>query len=289
MRRFFKSASFKIFAVVLAALIAGSAFATFSRSGSAPLTAVTSVLFGPVQRLSAYIASTLAELPISFRSSSVLAQEVNDLQAEIDAMRSQLADYEQIKKENENYKDLLELKESNPDYQFAEASIIGRDASNHFGSFILNKGSAAGIAVNDPVVYGYDSVVDGAMLVGVVTSVTLTQCTVSTLFDPNINVSCYEIRTRDLGFVTTTVELAEDGLCKMPGLASATAIAPGGVICTSGIGGIYPRDLVIGTVNEIVPGDVDISMSAIITPGAPFEELTDVFVITHFNGQGATN
>ena len=63
----------------------------------------------------------------------------------------------------------------------------------------LNKGSINDIRVNDPVIYG-------EYLVGVVASVTPTQCTVNTILNPNVNVSAYEVRTRDLGFVTSTVE-----------------------------------------------------------------------------------
>ena len=51
MIRFLKSSAFKIFAVIAAALLAGSVFAVASRSGSSPLTSVTSIIFGPLSRL----------------------------------------------------------------------------------------------------------------------------------------------------------------------------------------------------------------------------------------------
>ena len=123
---------------------------------------------------------------------------------------------------------------------------------------------------------------------GVVTSVTLTQCTVKTIMNPDVNVSAYEIRTRDLGFVTSTPQLAEDGLCIMPGLPDTTAISPGGMVCTSGVGGIYPRDLIIGTVTKVTDSTTDISASATIETEIDFSALTDVFIITEFDGQGAS-
>ena len=145
-------------------------------------------------------------------------------------------------------------------------------------SFTLNKGSAHGINVNNPVIYG-------KYLVGVVASVTPTQCTVNTILNPKVNVSAYEVRTRDLGYVTSTVALAQEGHCHMPGLASSTAVTAGGIICTSGVGGIFPRDLIIGNIVDVVDGTVDISASAIIEPGIDFSEITDVFIITSFDGQ----
>lgn len=278
MIRFLKSSAFKIFAVIAAALLAGSVFAVASRSGSSPLTKVTSVVFGPLSRASSYIASELSNLPVSFRSSSALAKQIEEMQKEIDSLNEQLVDYEDMKHKNEFYQEFLEIKEAHSDYVFAEAAIIGRDAANQVGSFTLNKGSANDISVNDPVIYG-------KYLVGVVASVTPTRCTVNTILNPKVNVSAYEIRTRDLGFVTSTVALAQEGQCHMPGLSTSTAVTSGGIVCTSGVGGIFPRDLIIGTVVDIVDGTVDISASAIIEPGVDFSEITDVFIITSFNGQ----
>lgn len=278
MIRFLKSSAFKIFAVIAAALLAGSVFAVASRSGSSPLTKVTSVIFGPLSRASSYVAAELSNLPVSFRSSSALARQIEEMQKEIDSLTEQLVDYEDMKHKNEFYQEFLEIKEEHSDYVFAEAAIIGRDAANQMGSFTLNKGSSSDISVNDPVIYG-------KYLVGVVASVTPTRCTVNTILNPKVNVSAYEVRTRDLGFVTSTVALAQEGHCHMPGLSSSTAVTAGGIVCTSGVGGIFPRDLIIGSVVDIVDGTVDISASAVIEPGVDFNEITDVFIITEFDGQ----
>jgi rod shape-determining protein MreC len=278
MIRFLKSTAFKIFAVVAAALLAGSVFAFASRSGSSPLTSVTGVVFGPLSRLTSYVSAEISKLPISFKSSSALAVEIKDLEKKIDKLTEQLVDYEQIKHKNEFYQEFLCLKEEHSDYVFAEAAIIGRDAADNLGSFTLNKGSLNDISINDPVIYG-------KYLVGVVASVTPTQCTVNTILNPKVNVSAYEVRTRDLGFVTSTVALAQEGHCHMPGLSSSTAVTAGGIICTSGVGGIFPRDLIIGTIVDVVDGTIDISASAVIQPGVDFSLMTDVFIITSFNGQ----
>ncbi len=278
MIRFFKSMAFRIFAVIAASLIAGSVFALATRSGSSPLTGAVSFVFGPITRLSSYVAAQFENLPISFKSSSDLAQQVKELEKQVDSLTEQLVDYEQAKNKNKFYQEFLELKEEHSDYEFAEAAIIGRDAADNLGSFTLNKGSLHGISVNDPVIYG-------EYLVGVVESATPNQCTVSTILNPKVNVSAYEVRTRDLGFVTSSVELAQEGHCRMPGLSSTTAVTAGGLVCTSGVGGIYPRDLIIGTIVDVVDGTVDISASAIIEPSVDFSEITDVFVITAFDGQ----
>ncbi len=278
MIRFFKSTAFRIFAVIAAALIAGSVFALATRSGSSPLTSAVSFVFSPITRLSSYVAAQFENLPVSFKSSSALAVRVAELEKQVDSLTEQLVDYEQAKNKNKFYQEFLELKEEHSDYEFAEAAVIGRDAADKLGYFTLNKGSLNGISVNDPVIYG-------EYLVGVVESVTPNQCTVSTILDPKVNVSAYEVRTRDLGFVTSSVELAQQGYCCMPGLSSSTAVTAGGIVCTSGVGGIFPRDLIIGTIIDVVDGTVDISASAIIQPSVDFSEITDVLIITAFDGQ----
>lgn len=278
MFRFLKSTAFKIFAVIAAALLVGSVFAVVSRSGSSPLTSVTSFVFSPVSKLSSRVAAEFSKIPISFKSSTALAKEVESLQKQIDNLTEQLVELEQLRNKNALYREFLEIKEAHSDYIFAEAAIVGRDAADNLGTFTLNKGSSSDISVNDPVIYG-------KYLVGVVASVTPTQCTVNTILNPKVNVSAYEVRTRDLGFVTSTVLLAKDGHCHMPGLSSSTAVTAGGIVCTSGVGGIFPRDLIIGNIVDVVDGTVDISASAIIEPGIELSEITDVFVITSFDGQ----
>lgn len=282
MIRFLKSSSFKLFAIILSALIAGSIVSVASRSGSSPVTKAVSVVFGPASRLASYVTNSFRDLPISFKSSSALQKEINSLNGEVDSLREQLVNYEQLVHQNEFYKEFLELKTEHRDYKFAQADIIGTDAANRFASFTLNKGSSSSVSVNDPVIYG-------KYLVGVVVSVTPTQCVVNTIFNPTVNVSAYEVRTQEVSYVTTTLEYAKQGLCVMPGLSSFTAISAGGLVCTAGVGGIYPADLIIGKVTDIVDATVDISASAVIEPGVDFSQITDVFVITDFHGQANDN
>jgi len=259
----------------------GGAAAAAMHSGSPPANSVISTVFSPLQRASSFLAQKFSAFSINFKSSATLSKQVDELNKEIEDLQSQLVDYEQMKSQNALYKEFLELKESHKDYKFCEASVVGRDAANPLSAFVLNRGSNDGIAVNDPVIYG-------KYLVGVVTSVTLTQCTIKTILNPSVNTSAYEIRTRDLGFVTTTAAYAKNGLCTMPGLSNSTAVSPGGIVCTSGVGGIYPRDLIIGTVTKVEDSDTDISATAIIKPGADIASITDVFIITEFEGQGSS-
>lgn len=206
MNRFYRTKTFKIFTAVIAVLILGAVTAAVLHSNTSPANSVVSTIFSPLQRASSFLSQKLSEFSINFKSSATLSKQVDELNAEIEELRAQLIDYEQMKNQNELYREFLELKEDNPDYKFSEAAVIGRDSANPLSTFVLNKGSTDDVSVNDPVIYG-------KYLVGVVTSVSLTQCTIKTIMNPDVNVSAYEVRTRDLGFVTSTPALAKDGFC----------------------------------------------------------------------------
>ena len=180
--KFYKSRTFKIFVGVLVVLIIGVAAAAAMHSGSSPANSVISTVFSPLQRASSFLAQKFSAFSINFKSSATLSKQVDELNKEIEDLQSKLVDYEQMKSQNALYKEFLELKESHKDYKFCEASVVGRDAANPLSAFVLNRGSNDGIAVNDPVIYG-------KYLVGVVTSVTLTQCTIKTILNPSVNTS----------------------------------------------------------------------------------------------------
>ena len=276
MRRFFKSSGFKLFLAVLVVLMSGSVLAAVTQDSSSPFASATAIVFGPIQRLSAKAALEMSELSLSFKSASYYKQQAEELESELAECRNQLSGYDKALNKIELYENFLEIKEENPDYTFVSASIIARDADDLFGSFTLNKGTVHGISVNDTVIYN-------KYLVGVVTSVMATQCNVDTILNPKVNISAYETRTRESGYVETDSSMSKDGLCRLSGIERTTQIAPGGMVCTSGTGGIYPKDLLIGEVGEIADATENISSYAVIKPYVDFSKLIDLFIITGFS------
>lgn len=278
MRSFWKSTRLKVMCVVLAALIIGSVFAVLSQNGVSPFASAVEVVFSPLQQLSAVVSDKFGNVAVGFRSSLAYAKEVEELKKQIADYQEQVVDNEQLKQKLKSYEDVLGVKDEHQDFEFQPALVIGRDSADKFYSFVINKGEKDGITVNDPVI-------SGKYLVGRVAKVTSHTAVVLTVLDPKVNVSAYEVRTREQGFATSTIELSKEGLARLSGLERSTAIAPEGIVCTSGVGGIYPRDLIIGTVREVLNDEHDISSYAVLEPGADIAHLQDVFVITDFEGQ----
>lgn len=275
MKKFFKTTSFKILAVLLAVCLTGMFFAAVTNNGTSPLTSVAGVVFSPLQRLAAFAADKFDDFSGAFVSSSVYRQQIRELQEKVAEYQSQLVDYEKLRKKVESYENFLEVKDNNPDYVFAAATVIGRDSADVFSSFTLNAGSADGVKVNCPVIYG-------EYLIGVVKEVNISSCVVYTIFNPKVNISAYEIRSGEIGYVNSTTSLALKGECRMSGLDANTVITSGGIVCTSGIGGIYPRGLIIGTVLKVEADENDVSSNAIVKPDIDLTQLRDVFIITDF-------
>ena len=279
MRSFFKSTRFKGFLGFFGVLVLSIVIAAATESGSSPASTVLGTVFSPLQSVSSAIADSVKDFSVYFRSSAQYQERVKELENQLGEAQKELVGYEQAKQQLALYEEFLELKEENEDFQFASASVIGSDSSDAFGSFTLNKGELDGVRVNNPVIYG-------KYLVGVVVKTAPTYCVVNTVLNPEVNVSAYEVRTRESGYSTTTVDLAKEGKCCLSGLVRTTAIAPGGIVCTSGVGGIYPADLIVGTVEEVRNDTTNISSYAVINTQVDFAQLRDVFIITSFKGMG---
>lgn len=278
MRSFFSGTKFKIILCVVLSLILGIFVAAVSNDGTAPVTSIAGKVFAPFNSLSETAAKKLSEFGARFKSSKTYKDEIESLQNELESARIELADYYDTVHKLNSYEAFLEIKSENPDYTFEPAAVILRDTGDIYGAFTIDKGSDDGISVNDPVIYG-------KYLVGCVKEVSASTSVVRTLFDPKVNVGAYEIRTREDCYTESDATLAKVGMIRISGLSRSTPIVPGGIVCTSGTGGVFPKDLIIGTVSEVVNDETDISAYASVTPGVNNKEITDVFVITYFNGQ----
>jgi rod shape-determining protein MreC len=144
---------------------------------------------------------------------------------------------------------------------------------------VLNTGSKDGVAVGDPVIYG-------EYVVGIVKKVNFSTCVVYSVLDPRVNIGAFESGTREYGYVSGDEKLYSKGLCKLYGLDSSTSVVSGGIVCTSGAGGVFPDGLIIGEVTAVKKDDVSAACYAQVKPFAELNTVSEVFVITSFEGQG---
>ncbi len=275
MNNFFKSTTFKVLITVAIVLLSATIMATLTATSTSPLTKVVSVITSPLQDVASYFSAKFDALTGGFISSKSYQDRVTELEEQVAEYQKQLVDYEKTKKQLATYEEFLDVREKNPDYKWVHATVIGRDSAEIFGSFTIDQGSKHGVKVND-------AVISGEYLIGVVTEVNPTSSVVRSVFDPSVNVAAYEIRTGELGYVCADYKLSVDGKCKLAGLKTDTAISQGGIVCSSGTGGIFPKDLIIGIVKDVQKSETDLSAYAIIEPTVNSKEIHDCFVITSF-------
>ena len=273
MRSFFKSKNFKIFITILVVLLISFFIAVFAISKSAAATALGGGVLSPVQRAAMFITDKTEGLFAPFKSTEKLQDQIAEKDKQLAEYRDKLVDYENTKKKLSLYEETLKIKDDNPEYTLVGAAITGRNPSEKFSSFTINKGSLQGVKVNDPVVYG-------KYLVGVVKSVKANYSVVLSVTDPQVKISVYDISTSESTFITNTVEVASEGNSQISNLDRKSKMVQGDIICTTGIGEVYPRDLLIGEIIEIRDNEDVISRSAIIKPYAELSKMTNVFVMT---------
>ncbi len=278
---FLKSTRFKVLLSLL--IIFGTfLFRAIYTGGISPLVAqVAGAITTPLQSVSADVSASVGEFFGQIVNVRQITRENEMLKEQLRQLNEQLIEFETYRQENQQYRAFLGLKEENPDFDFEAASVIGRDYNDRFGSFVINKGSHHGVKPRDPVISA-----DG--LVGIVSEVGLTQSKVITILDVALNVGAVDIRTRDTGIVTGSVELAFDGLCRLSYLPRESGAAVGDLVVTSGSdsGGLFPRGLVIGNVVEVLPEPSGLSLYATLRPAADITNIKDVFIIKSFLGQG---
>ena len=239
----------------------------------------------PMQRVSTLAANNASvSLETAATTKEELLQENRQLRERIAQLESQLVEYYDLKEENAQLYKYLDMKQENPDFKPVAASVIGRDPSS-FYSFTIDQGTQAGISLNDPVVTD-----EG--VVGWVSAVNSISAKVTTILSPDTKIGgVAEIGASDkvsgeAGVISTNIRLSDQGLIKLGYLTADTTAKEGNIVVTSGLGGLYPPNLKIGTILSLHHEEYDVSLYAL---GKPFVDVTtvrDVMVLTAFKGQG---
>lgn len=277
MRFFFKSRQFKTAAIVTAIVLVISIIARVAGGIISPQSNLLGVFMAPFQKIATSISSAVKDASLKMGDNEKLILENAQLSEQISILQEQIADYDEIKNQNEFYKDYLEIKENNADFMFCDAVIISRDTTDIFGGFTIDKGSLQGIECYDPVITDKG-------LVGYVTSVGLTFSKVTTILDPAISVAAVDSRTGDAGVITGELSFGEKGFTKLDRLQRTAAVAVGDYIVTAG-GGVFPQGLLIGKISSISQNEYTSQLYAEIEPFEKLSEIRQVMVITDFTGR----
>ena len=276
MKDFFDTWKFKILVIVAVFLVGIMAYAGANGRLTAAPQELLSVVLTPLQKVTSALSGGAASVWEKYTSIDDVMDRNEQLEAENAELRQQMVDYDRIKAENDAYKALARIQDTNSEATYVSAFVIGRDPLDEFGGFTLDQGSTDGVAVNDAIIS------DRGYLLGVVVEVDATSCKVMTILHPSFNAAGVISRTRDNGIITGSADYAADGQCVLTNLDRATEARKGDQVITTGLGGVFPANLLVGTVQEVVPEQSGKSSSAVILPGADPRTVKHVFIVTEY-------
>ena len=276
MKDFFDTWKFKILVGIAVFLAAIMAYAGANGRLTAAPQEILSVAVAPFQRAAAAVSNGVSSLWEKYTNIDAILEENEKLTTENAELRGQMVDYDKLKAENEAYKALTNIQEQHPEMSYVSSFVIGRDPLDSFYGFTLDKGSLDGVEANAAITS------DEGYLLGVVTEVDLTSCKVMTILHPSFNAAGVVSRTRDNGIITGSADYAADGLCILSNLSRSTLTKANDQVITTGLGGVFPPDVLVGVVQELVPEASGKSTIAVIKPGADPRTVKHVFIITNY-------
>ena len=224
----------------------------------------------PIQNGLTYIKNKVNGNSTFFTNVSHLKEDNEKLQNKNTELEEKLRELESIKAENESLKQYLNLKEKYSDYVAVPADVINRDISNYSKNIVINVGIKDGIDVGMTVIAA-----EG--LVGHVISVTNSTAKVQTIIDSSSSTSSLLSTSRDS--IVCKGILNNDNQLKAMYIPTEATVSQGDSIETSGLGGIYPKGIYIGTVSKVENTTDLTNRYALVSVAVNFKKLETVLVL----------
>ena len=205
------------------------------------------------------------------RDVASMRQRNADLEAQVAILQTQIIQLQQKVTETSILAALVDFARANPAYAYKAAAVIGRDPSPFLRYVILNIGSNQGVLPGMPVVTSKG-------LVGRVDAVIAEAARVQLVTDSAsaVNVRLQSSNTEAMLVGSVTGQLSLDMI------SQDANVTVGEVVLTSGLGGSYPPNLLVGQVVSIRKLASDLFQQAAIQPSVDFSQLGFVLVITNF-------
>ena len=264
-----------VIAVLLAALLA--IFSAFGGGLADPFSNLLGIVTAPARNVATrFFTWTEGVYNYAFRYEE-LEQENAELKKRNAELEQRAIAGEAASKENEILREALGLQQKRTDFHLDMATVVSRSASNWDATITINKGSLSDIAVGDCVIDQFGA------LVGIVEEVGTTWSTARTLIDPDTEIGALVTRTESAAIAGGDFALMEQGLLKLSFLPENTLLITGDLVLTSGLNGIYPSGLIIGSITELHTEVSGMSRYAVLEPRADLDEIRQVFVIKDFS------
>lgn len=208
-----------------------------------------------------------------------LKRENERLRQELEALQSQIAVVEDIERRSRELEAALGIRDERPEDEFVVADVIAQDPSGVKRVLAINRGSKDGLDEGMVVLS------PGGSLVGAVFQVYEDFSWLRLLTDPNsaVNVAVLSSGDEDENANARGVAAGDlRGRLNLEMVPGEVSIEEGDPVMTSGLGGNFPRALVLGTVRSVEERPQALFKTATVEPAAELEGLDTVLVLTNF-------
>ena len=231
---------------------------------------IANKLVMPIQNGLVYLKNKFSGNSTFFTDINNLKDENKELKEKNSQLEQALRELENIRTENQTLKEYLNLTEKYGEYKTIPAYVINKDISNYSKTVVINIGKKDGIEEKMTVIAD-----EG--LVGYVMSVSENTSKIRTIIDTSSSISCLMSTNKESIVCKGTLENNTE--LKAMYIPTDANLIQGDSVDTSGLGGIYPKGIHVGTVKKIISSKNVIDRYAIIDTAVDFNKLNTVLVI----------
>lgn len=238
------------------------------------LTPISRLALSPFISVQTWFASRYAavrDIIAAPRDVSRLTQQNAQLEAEVARLQSQIIDLQQQNSELQVLSALLDFAREHAENEYLTAAVIGRDVSPFLHYLIIDRGSDDGLRRGMPVVSSQG-------LVGRVAAITADGARVQLLTDPGTAIN---VRIQPSG-AEALLQGSITGDLTVEAIPQDANVQTGDLVLTSGLGGNYPANILIGQISGVRQRPVELFQSATVQPVVDFSLLDIVLVIVNF-------
>jgi rod shape-determining protein MreC len=257
-------------AIVLISIIAGLIFL----AASGYLSPASNALLSPLVQVQSWVSERYIAIRSFFNAPEDLArlrQRNTELESENSRLKIQIIELQQQVTEAQVLSTLVGYARKQSENRYIAASVIGFDTNPFLRYVIINRGSDDGLKPGMPVVTNQG-------LVGQISAVTATAARVQLITDASSSVNVHLQQANEDGLLMGQLN-GDVVLDKIPQSAN---VVPGELVVTSGLGGNYPANLVVGQITSVRKRDFDLFQTAAVQPGVDFRQLEIVLIIVNF-------
>ena len=219
------------------------------------------------------VAGAIRQGGVFTRDVATVFRENQALRAENQELRQVVFQLTEKAAENERLQAMLDFRNKSVSFQMKAATVIGRDPGIFSYSVLINSGTRDGLRINMPVVSTQG-------LVGHVMETYFGTSKVRLLVDTGSSASAMVQRPQSRAVGIIEGSPSQLSSLRLKNLTRDGDVIKGDKIMTSGLGGIYPKGLLVGEVTDVLDDDGGLMKHALIRPAVEFSRLEEVFVIT---------